>query len=80
MAPSMRSVPEQYADDRISAAYASQLKELAAKADLWVHGHMHESSDYLIGKCRVVCNPCGYMTRGGGIENGDFDPNFIAET
>ena len=79
MAPSMRSVPEQYADDRISAAYASRLEELAAKADLWVHGHMHESSDYLIGKCRVVCNPCGYMTRGGGVENGDFDPNFIAE-
>ena len=79
MAPSMLSVPEQYATDRISAAYASRLEELAAKADLWVHGHMHESSDYLIGKCRIVCNPCGYMTRGGGIENGDFDPNFIAE-
>lgn len=79
MAPSMRSVPEQYATDRISAAYASRLEELAAKADLWVHGHMHESSDYLIGNCRVVCNPCGYMKCGGGTENDDFNPNFIAE-
>ena len=28
---------------------------------------------------RVVCNPCGYMTRGGGRENWHFDPNYIVE-
>lgn len=79
MAPSMRSVTEQFAHDKTSASYASRLDELAAKADLWVHGHMHDSSDYLIGKCRVVCNPCVYMTRSGGIENEHFNPNFIIE-
>ncbi|NRR32621.1 metallophosphoesterase family protein [Oxalobacteraceae bacterium] len=79
MAPSMGSVAEQYAHDKTSASYASRLDEVAAKADLWVHGHMHDSADYAIDKCRVVCNPCGYMTRGGGIENEHFDPNFIVE-
>jgi hypothetical protein len=52
---------------------------MALRADLWVHGHMHESSDYQIGQCRVVCNPCGYMTRSGTVENRRFDPNFIVE-
>jgi len=79
MAPSMFSVTEEYATDKISAAYASRLDDLASQADLWIHGHMHESSDYRIGNCRVVCNPCGYMTRGGTAENKRFDPNFIVE-
>lgn len=79
MAPSMRSVAEQYADDLASAAFASRLDDLVSRADIWIHGHMHDSFDYQIGKCRVVCNPCGYMTRGGGIENDQFDPNFIIE-
>lgn len=79
MAPSMRSVAERYASNPVSAAYASRLEDLASRADVWVHGHMHDSFDYQIGKCRVVCNPCGYMTRGGGIENAQFDSNFIVE-
>lgn len=77
MAPSMRSVAEEYAGDPASAAYASRLDDLVSQADVWVHGHMHDSFDYHIGKCRVVCNPCGYMTRGGGIENDQFDPSFV---
>jgi hypothetical protein len=28
---------------------------------LWVHGHMHNPSDYMIGDTRVVCNPRGYV-------------------
>ncbi len=79
MAPSMLSVADAYSEGQISAAYASRLDELAQQADLWVHGHMHDSFDYQLGQCRVVCNPCGYMTRGGGIENERFDPNFIVD-
>ena len=79
MAPSMRSVSEQYASDPVSAAYASRLEDLANQADVWIHGHMHDSFDYQIGKCRVICNPCGYMTRGGGIENARFDPNLTID-
>jgi predicted phosphodiesterase len=79
MAPSMLSVAERYADDMVSAAYASNLDELVKQADIWMHGHMHDSFDYQLGKCRVVCNPCGYMKRGGSAENGGFDPNLIVE-
>ncbi|MBC3920060.1 metallophosphoesterase [Undibacterium sp. CY18W] len=79
MAPSMKSVPERYAQDMVFAAYASNLDEIASQADLWIHGHMHESFDYEIGQCRVVCNPCGYKTRAGTPENAHFDPNLIIE-
>jgi hypothetical protein len=79
MAPSYKSVPDEFALDRISSAYASVLDDLVAQADVWVHGHMYESLNYQIEKCRVVCNPCGYMTRRRGIENSKFNSNLIVE-
>lgn len=79
MAPSMRSVAAEYATDPVSAAFASNLDDLVAKADLWIHGHTHTSFDYQIDRCRVISNPLGYMTRGGGAENANFDPDFVIE-
>jgi predicted phosphodiesterase len=79
MAPSRRSVAPEYASDPVSGAFASDLDELARQATLWIHGHTHTSFDYLLGQCRVVANPLGYMMRGGHAENDDFDPNFIVE-
>ncbi|WP_300754240.1 metallophosphoesterase family protein [Janthinobacterium sp.] len=79
MAPSMLSVAEEYADNLGSPAFASQLDELVAQADLWVHGHMHASLDYRIGGCRVVCNPCGYQRPDGTPENEQFNPGLIVE-
>lgn len=76
--PSLLSIADRFATDPLSAAYASRL-DMVCQADLWIHGHMHDSFDYRIGKCRVVCNPCGFMTRGGGIENAQFDKNFIVD-
>jgi predicted phosphodiesterase len=79
MAPTMKSVSDEYSHALASAAYASRLDDMVEKANLWIHGHTHSSADYHIGKCRVVCNPCGYMTRGGGVENEQYDPNFIVD-
>lgn len=79
MAPSLRSVAERFSSDLTSASYASRLDCLVEKADLWIHGHMHDSFDYCIGACRVVCNPCGYKTRNGTAENEQFDPGFVVE-
>ncbi len=45
MAPSILSVARKYATDPCSAAFASQLDGLVAQADLWVHGHMHDTLD-----------------------------------
>ena len=79
MAPSMRSVEERYATTLGSPAFASQLDELVAQADLWVHGHMHASLDYRIEDCRVVCNPCGYQMADGMPENEQFNPGLTID-
>ncbi len=43
--------------------------------ELWVHGHTHYSFDYMVGNCRVICNPRGYSN----IDNPDFNPNLVVE-
>lgn len=58
--PSRRSVPARFEHNLLSAAFASDLDLLAEQADLWIHGHTHDASDYRLGKCRIVCNPRGY--------------------
>ena len=57
--PSMQSVAARFKNDVPSAAYASHLDELVANSNaaLWIHGHAHNSSDYVIGGTRVLCNP-----------------------
>ena len=75
-APHPRSVHPKYANDLLSAAYVSDLEDLivAAAPELWVHGHVHTSFDYAVGRTRVLCNPHGY-----GGENPDFDPALVVE-
>jgi len=75
-APSLRSVPAAWRDDPVSAAYASNLDWLVEEsgAALWVHGHVHESADYIISRTRVVCNPRGYWPK---QPNPHFKPGLM---
>jgi predicted phosphodiesterase len=77
-APSRRSLPAYLSEDPISAAYASDLEGLieGAQPHLWVHGHIHASSDYRIGSTRVVCNPRGYFP---SQLNAGFNPALTVE-
>ncbi len=61
-APSIRSIALRYKDDLLSAAFASNMEDLILRyqPNLWVHGHVHDAFDYMIGNTRVVCNPLGY--------------------
>lgn len=59
-APHPLSVHPRYAGDPTNAAFASDLTELLQKADVWLHGHVHDSFDYSVAGCRVVANPRGY--------------------
>lgn len=77
--PSLRSVGEHYKKDPLTPAFASDLDALVAQADLWIHGHTHDSCDYKLDKCRVVCNPRGYPRHLGVFENVEFDPAFVVE-
>jgi Icc-related predicted phosphoesterase len=68
----------------LPAAYASNVELLVSKADYWVHGHIHASSDYSIGECRVICNPRGQSSRNRDLadvfyENANFDPSLLID-
>lgn len=59
--PHQLSVHPRYAGDPTNAAFVSaNLDGLLLKADLWLHGHVHDNFDYSVGGCRVVANPRGY--------------------
>jgi predicted phosphodiesterase len=79
-APSPKSIHPRYADSLLNACFASDAERLVkdSGARLWVHGHMHNSFDYVLGETRVVCNPRGYA-KNGVNENAAFDPNFVVE-
>lgn len=77
-APHPNSIHPKLRDDVLNAAFASDLTPLVEKADVWIHGHIHSSSDYMVGRCRVVCNPRGY-TRNASAASDDEQPLFENE-
>ena len=61
-APSLRSLPPAVRADPITCGYASNLEALIEEFQplLWIHGHIHASSHYLIGRTTILANPRGY--------------------
>ena len=79
-APSRASVHPRFEDSLINACFVSDAHDLldGRHARLWIHGHTHDSFDYVLNGTRVVCNPRGYA-RDGVNENPAFDPDFMVE-
>ncbi len=75
--PSPMSLPVNNPKEMVSAAYVSRLESVINdyQPAIWVHGHLHNSSDYHIGSCQVICNPRGYP----GERNPEFREALIVE-
>jgi Icc-related predicted phosphoesterase len=75
-APHPGSVHRRYKGSSLNPSFASDLSEMMElwKPSLWVHGHVHDSFDYVVRNTRVLCNPRGYLT-----ENAAFDPALVVE-
>lgn len=75
-APSFQSVHENYKHEReMNGGYASDLTDFIMDNEnilYWTHGHMHDPSDYMVGQCRVICNPRGYNGYEQRVKH--FDP------
>jgi Calcineurin-like phosphoesterase len=70
--PHRRCSHPKYEGTRFNPCFASDLDHLVrAPVALWVHGHTHESIDFLVNGTRVVCNPRGYLPH---EPNPSFDP------
>ena len=86
--PSFRSVAYEYRNEKeMNGAYHNNLDWLMTLAEnirVWIHGHTHDSFDYMVGDCRVIANPRGYARkisneRAGEPENKNFNPDFELE-
>lgn len=72
-APSYSSVHHKYRGQSSNHYYSSSLEWLMQDRENithWIHGHTHDSFNYFVDNCNVLCNPYGY--RG---ENIWFDPS-----
>lgn len=79
-APSTRSIHPRFETSLLNACFVSRAEHLLGddRAQLWIHGHTHDSFDYTVNGTRVVCNPRGYA-REGVNENAAFDAGFVVE-
>ena len=83
--PHPQSIHERFAGSPLNPGFISDLTPLLAQADLWVHGHVHDSFDYTVAGCRVVTNPRGYalnLKQAATLddiewENPAFDPQLV---
>lgn len=75
-APHPQSINRRFKGSALNPAFASDLTDVMERwtLDLWVHGHMHDSCDYMVGETRVLCNPKGYAA-----ENPAFEPGLVIE-
>lgn len=82
-APHESSVHPAYQGDDLNGAFVSHLPDLVGSVDLWIHGHIHSSMDYCVGRGRVLANPCGYGWSADvlkrQLENKVFEPMLVVE-
>lgn len=77
--PSANSVAERHKNQLLTACFASNFDHLMGHSRLWVHGHTHDSFDYVIKGTRVISNPRGYCKAGHAPENPHFNPSLVVE-
>ena len=77
-APLLKSRSTRYGFKNVGY-WCNELPHLMGRADLWIHGHVHDSSDYIEQNTRVVCNPRGHCKVFNFSENPKFDPRFVVE-
>lgn len=77
-APSGRSIKGGL--DAASAAFASDLEGMIRQhqPQLWVHGHIHQHADYMIGSTRILANPRGYEGA-DWFENSGFVEDLVVD-
>ena len=76
-APSLRSADPRYGLTPGTAGFCNELDDLLARADVWMHGHLHCPHDYVAQGCRVLSNALGYASKG---EQQGFREQFIFDT
>jgi predicted phosphodiesterase len=77
--PSKKSISPRFKDEPLNCIFSSNCDYLMHQdpaPDIWIHGHTHDSFDYMNGKTRTICNPYGYW---GHITNRKYNPELLIE-
>lgn len=76
--PSPQCVQPKYLNSPLNAFFVRDLTTTISRVQpkLVIHGHTHESVDFMIGKSRVICNPFGYAR---SETNSKFNPALVVE-
>lgn len=76
-APSELSITQAFKGHNSAVCYASRLENLMLDYSpiLWIHGHLHTSSDYMVGDTRVIANPRGSEV----YSNKTFNKDLVIE-
>ncbi len=75
-APSLRSADPRYGLVPGTAGFCNALDDLLPLADWWLHGHLHCTQHYQVGRCRVRANTLGYAGKG---EQTTFRPDYVID-
>lgn len=78
-APSLRSRSPRFEDDSGYGYWVNDMPDLFGKSSLHIHGHVHDSMDYVENGTRVICNPRGHSKQYNLSTNAKFDPCFCVE-
>ena len=75
--PSPSSVNSKYTGDLANALFVSDLDRIIARYQprAWIHGHVHDSVDRMLGDTRLLANPRGYPHE----RNPTFDPRLVID-
>lgn len=76
-APSFKCVHSKYFGSELNWLFANTLDNFISKHQpkLWIHGHMHDPVDIMLGETRVICNPRDY--EGYGVKWMNFSFKVI---
>lgn len=76
--PSFACVSDRFRNSSINRFFVCGMDNLIFDRDpkLWIHGHTHDSKDFMHGETRIVCNPFGYA----GVElNPEYAEQKVVE-
>lgn len=77
--PSPNSIAKKWKGSPINGCFANNWENMILEYEptYWIHGHMHNNSEYNIGKTKVICNPYGYARNNENTLN--FKTNLVID-
>jgi predicted phosphodiesterase len=58
--PTPMSIGEQFKNSSMNPYFTCNCENLMPGVHTWIHGHTHNSFDYMLNGTHIVCNPRGY--------------------